>query len=178
MNADIATLEALMKGYGIDYGYTFSPPAPATTSGPPGKPVSRDTCQYWQDCYDPVSDYYGGSFALYLLSGAIIEDEYGNRYFNGSLTTNPGISLILYGDIQLRRNGSYRAVEDLSVDQRELAVKESLKGTGASVCGTYFVQGCLGSNSAGDRFWQLGLGYPPGISFSTGYTVLYAEGSR
>lgn len=54
MNADIAMLENLMAMYRIDYGYTFTPPRPAAPSGPPGQPISRDTCQYWQPCYEPV----------------------------------------------------------------------------------------------------------------------------
>ncbi len=54
MNADIAMLENLMAAYRIGYGYTFTPPRPVTPSGPPGQPISRNICQYWQPCYEPV----------------------------------------------------------------------------------------------------------------------------
>jgi len=60
MNADIGTLENLMGSYGIDYGYTWSPPQGYFVPGPSGAIDSKSPkartgmCQYWQSCYEPV----------------------------------------------------------------------------------------------------------------------------
>jgi len=60
MNADIATVEGLMRAYGIDYGYTWAPPQGYQASSWSGRrdlksPEARaEVCDYWQSCYEPV----------------------------------------------------------------------------------------------------------------------------
>ena len=53
-NADIRMLENLMKSYGIDYGYVYTPSTIPSRSGPRNNNRGKATCQYWQACYEPV----------------------------------------------------------------------------------------------------------------------------
>ena len=53
-NADISTLENLMQSYGIEYGYTYAPPARISELTLPISRAENATCQYWQSCYEPV----------------------------------------------------------------------------------------------------------------------------
>ncbi len=60
MNADIATLEKLMEGWGISYGYTWTPPARYVTSDRDSRrnlkspEAMAEVCHYWQSCFEPV----------------------------------------------------------------------------------------------------------------------------
>ena len=63
MNADITLLEKLMESWGISYGYTWTPLQSYIASGSSGgksltsPEFTAGMCDYWQSCYQPVTDY-------------------------------------------------------------------------------------------------------------------------
>ncbi|MEZ4589987.1 MAG: RHS repeat-associated core domain-containing protein [Chloroflexota bacterium] len=169
-NATIDQIEGIMRGYEIDYGYTWepyeSPGSGGFSNGYNWTHAGNLTCQYWQSCYDPVSEYS----AVGALGFRVIRDDWGNIYFSANASTSPGFE-VMVGDIKIMDEGDWKDVEDLSVDQQEDAVKDFLTGWGTSSCAGMGVSVCGSSNPAGNKSREFGFS-TPGISGSVGYTWL------
>ena len=141
MNADIATLEGLMRAYGIDYGYTWTPPQRYQALNQSGRrnlksPEARaEVCDYWQSCYQPATDHY--IFTAKLLGPVairVIWDDFGNLYIGGLASTMPGVSL-LRGDANIASGDAMLDIGELPVNMREAVLQESLVGPGAGFSG-------------------------------------------
>jgi len=176
MNADIVTLEKLMEEWGISYGYTWSPPQGYFVSGWRGgndlkSPEARATgCDYWQSCYYPATDY-ATAFVSYFVGVKLIQDNFGNWYFNLHFSAMPGAGLVI-GDLNVPApDGTYRDVSDLAVDQRELVVQESLQGWGGGASASIVLGGGIASNPHNDLFYEGGWSFP-GVTSEFGYTWL------
>ena len=174
-NADIGTLENLMESYGIGYGYTYTSPqgysVPALRDGEDlGSQESKaELCQYWKECYYPVTDYTT-IFVSYYIGGKIIRDDFGNWYLNAHFSSMPSVGL-MRGDINIPSSIYYKDIADLAVDQRELIVQSALQGWGGGANVSMGLGLGIGSNPSNDIFYEGGVSLP-GFAGEFGYTWL------
>lgn len=177
----IETMEALMEGYGIDYGYGYDAPTQKSSnrgSSNNGAYVAeyRARCREWQDCYDPVGDYYkvgGGRIVHYYA----IWDQWGNAYLNISISTSPGAGGY-GGNIKIEENGKMINIEELAVDQQEPTTQKFLAGFSDGGCGALMLSMCVAGNPSGDYAIEGGIAGPRGVGTSLGYTwLIYDKGN-
>lgn len=173
--ADIAMVESIMEAHDIGYGYTSTGVAPSQygTSTRPTSNIEqyRNRCRYWQDCYDPISDYssIGGNI---FIGANFIWDESGNTYINVYLSPSPGVA-VMSGNIRIDDDSGLKNIEELTVDQQEQAVKDFLTGWSSSLCASGGVTGCYVRNPTGNaEAAEGGFSLFPGVGGGTGYTWL------
>ena len=182
MNADIATLEKLMKGWGISYGYTWTPPQGYTASRWSGgksltsPEFTAGMCNYWQNCYQPPTQY--GSISINLWVGVRITwDRWDNVYLYLLMSSSPGVS-VTAGNIRKKDEGEWQETEGLAVDEQELATQAFLGGSGHGTCLSAGVAACLAQNSYGGYALEGGFALPPGVSVDESFGgLLYDAGS-
>ena len=166
LNADIGTLENLMEVMGIDYGYTWTPPQGyAMPSGGMSlrSPEARaGVCNYWQNCYQPPAEY--SSVSLSLGAGVRLTwDRWDNVYVYFLMSTYPGGS-VTAGNIRIKSEGEWADIEDLAVDEQELATQAFLGGSGHGTCLAAGVAACVAQSTYGDYALEGGFALPPGLS--------------
>ena len=177
-NADIGTLENLMKSYGIGYGYTYTPPAGYSVRPYSGamnmeSPEARaEMCQYWQSCYQPATDYYIFTIRLYgPVAFRALSDDFGNLYVGVQFSTMPGVSLFR-GDANFASGDTLVDLSELPVNLRENALQESLVGAAAGFSGGFKgLGGSWSGNLTKDRFYEAGIA-TKGLSVDLSYTWL------
>ena len=180
VNADIGTLENLMQSFGIEYGYIYAPPQGYFIPAPRGardlrsQEARSEFCQYWQSCYDPVSDYSSvGVNAPFLLPVglSLAWDDWGNIYLSITLAPAKGFG-VYAGNVKAKDDGKWKNIEDLAVDEQEQVVEGFLTGRGSGGCIALILGGCIaGGNQTEIYAWQGGFA-APGIGPYIGYTWL------
>lgn len=182
MNADIGTLENLMQSYGIDYGYTYTPPPGYTMPLPSGatdlkSPAARaGLCQHWQTCYTPPSEY--STVSLNPAIGVRLAwDRWNNVYVYLFLSTSPGISVTV-GNIRIRDEAEWKEIESLAADQQELATQTFLRGKSDGTCLSGGVGACLAQNGSDSYALEGGFAFAPALSMEMSVGgMLYDAGS-
>lgn len=161
-----------MKSYGIDYGYVYIPPIMPSRSGPRNYDRREATCQYWQGCYQPATDYSIFTIRLYgPITFRVLSDDFGNLYIGVQFSTMPGVSLFR-GDANFASGDALVDLSELPVSAREKALQESIVGPGAGFSGGWkWLGGSVSGNPNGDRFYEAGIA-TKGLSVDLSYTWL------
>jgi hypothetical protein len=161
-NADIDALKAIMAFYD-DQIETVRPEGASGT-----RSADRyNVCQYWQECYDPPTEYVALTLNAQGVDATLLRDQWGNIYFNLHSAFFWGAS-ITTGSVELDNAD----LESLTVEQQEIAAQDALTGFGSTACASGAFTGCYG-RSEGNQLFEGGLSFPPfGFDINTGYTQL------